>query len=395
MTEALGKVLRIKERLPQVAAKDPHYLVAAHDARNMALSAAAVLPHRAHAQGVARLVHPRGLPRTQRRGVAQVGQRRAGRRRDAHLDRRRARSRLPVPADRLREELRPMAATMERRPRPLTAEEQAKPYAKYYTMDLGAPDPGRRSSCCVATAGLDPRRRCSCCRGHQPAARPGQPRGRDRLVHAGQRRRPRRRAPCVPGVHRRDDRLVVRLACSRGSALPHLVSRRTTSASPRSTTGRAAGLLDPNVPGGRSAPRDHYVTEDTAMRHEYIDINFLDPERHGLRHEPVEGAERRHVRRRLGVSAERQQPPEIDRRAGDHGATSAARSRAASSTAPASGWATRINERQARVHAAAGRRVPERRRVGLANHNVHEYRRGSSPAALRWVVRASFGGTFA
>ena len=39
MTEALGMVLDVKERLPQTAAKDPHYLVAAHDARNMALSA--------------------------------------------------------------------------------------------------------------------------------------------------------------------------------------------------------------------------------------------------------------------------------------------------------------------------------------------------------------------
>ena len=39
MTEALGMVLDVKERLPQVTAKDPHYLVAAHDARNMALSA--------------------------------------------------------------------------------------------------------------------------------------------------------------------------------------------------------------------------------------------------------------------------------------------------------------------------------------------------------------------
>ena len=39
MTEALGMVLDVKERLPQVTAQDPHYLVAAHDARNMALSA--------------------------------------------------------------------------------------------------------------------------------------------------------------------------------------------------------------------------------------------------------------------------------------------------------------------------------------------------------------------
>jgi succinate dehydrogenase flavoprotein subunit len=39
MTEALRLVEDVKARLPQVAAKDPHYLVAAHDARNMALSA--------------------------------------------------------------------------------------------------------------------------------------------------------------------------------------------------------------------------------------------------------------------------------------------------------------------------------------------------------------------
>jgi succinate dehydrogenase/fumarate reductase flavoprotein subunit len=39
MTEALGMVLDVKESLPQVTAADPHYLVAAHDARNMALSA--------------------------------------------------------------------------------------------------------------------------------------------------------------------------------------------------------------------------------------------------------------------------------------------------------------------------------------------------------------------
>jgi succinate dehydrogenase/fumarate reductase flavoprotein subunit len=39
MTEALGLVEDVKAQLPRVAAKDPHYLVAAHDARNMALSA--------------------------------------------------------------------------------------------------------------------------------------------------------------------------------------------------------------------------------------------------------------------------------------------------------------------------------------------------------------------
>jgi succinate dehydrogenase/fumarate reductase flavoprotein subunit len=39
MTEALGMVLDVKQRLPQVTAPDPHYLVAAHDARNMTLSA--------------------------------------------------------------------------------------------------------------------------------------------------------------------------------------------------------------------------------------------------------------------------------------------------------------------------------------------------------------------
>ena len=39
MNEALGMVLDVKARLPQVTATDPHYLVAAHDARNMALSA--------------------------------------------------------------------------------------------------------------------------------------------------------------------------------------------------------------------------------------------------------------------------------------------------------------------------------------------------------------------
>jgi succinate dehydrogenase/fumarate reductase flavoprotein subunit len=39
MTEALGLVEDVKARLPRVAAKDPHYLVAANDARNMALSA--------------------------------------------------------------------------------------------------------------------------------------------------------------------------------------------------------------------------------------------------------------------------------------------------------------------------------------------------------------------
>jgi hypothetical protein len=34
-----------------------------------------------------------------------------------------------------------MAATMERQPAPLTPEEQAKPYAKYYTMEFPGPDP--------------------------------------------------------------------------------------------------------------------------------------------------------------------------------------------------------------------------------------------------------------
>ena len=34
-----------------------------------------------------------------------------------------------------------MAAAMERRPRPLTSEEQAKPYAKFYTMEFPGPDP--------------------------------------------------------------------------------------------------------------------------------------------------------------------------------------------------------------------------------------------------------------
>ena len=34
-----------------------------------------------------------------------------------------------------------MAATMERQPAPLTPEEQARPYAKYYTMEFPGPDP--------------------------------------------------------------------------------------------------------------------------------------------------------------------------------------------------------------------------------------------------------------
>ena len=39
MNEALQMVLAVKERLPQVAAADPHHLVSCNDARNMALSA--------------------------------------------------------------------------------------------------------------------------------------------------------------------------------------------------------------------------------------------------------------------------------------------------------------------------------------------------------------------
>ena len=34
-----------------------------------------------------------------------------------------------------------MAATVERLPRPLTPEEQARPYAKFYSMEFPAPDP--------------------------------------------------------------------------------------------------------------------------------------------------------------------------------------------------------------------------------------------------------------
>ena len=81
MTEALGMVLDVKERLPQVTATRPALPGGRPRRAQHGAERRAVLPHGAHAQGVARLVHPRGLPGARRRRVAQVGLRGAGRRR--------------------------------------------------------------------------------------------------------------------------------------------------------------------------------------------------------------------------------------------------------------------------------------------------------------------------
>ena len=64
MNEALQMVLAVKQRLPQVTAADPHHLVSVQRRAQHGAQRRAVLPHGAHAQGIARLVHPRGLPCT-------------------------------------------------------------------------------------------------------------------------------------------------------------------------------------------------------------------------------------------------------------------------------------------------------------------------------------------
>ena len=78
MTEALGLVLDAKERLPRVTARDPHYLVAAHDARNMALSAELFYRTALTRKESRGWFIREDYPRARRRRVAQVGLRQAG-----------------------------------------------------------------------------------------------------------------------------------------------------------------------------------------------------------------------------------------------------------------------------------------------------------------------------
>ena len=72
---------------------------------------------------------------------------------------------------------------------------------------------------------MDPAR-CAPARRPRPPARPGAAARRDRLVHAARRGRLRRGPHRDAGRHRRDGRLVVRLASARPAALPDLAPAR-------------------------------------------------------------------------------------------------------------------------------------------------------------------------
>ena len=346
----------------------------------------ALLPHGAHAQGVARLVHPRGLPGARRRGLAQVGLRRARRRRHAHLDRGRPGRRLPVPADR-REELT-MAATMERQPAPLTPEEQARPYAKFYTMEFPGPDP--------ETVAL---------------MSPDRPIPQDQMLPAEEMSR-----LLDPGNFETEVGWGMMDNGAGYIAMRHEMPGVTVDmvdwwfawhpieglryriwyppyhlgvhvddwAQPR--------LLDPGVPVRDKCEKVvHHVTEDTGMGTEHIDIHFLTPEQMGFDmsrwHKPNVGT----FVGGFGWSLNEHQPPEIP-------AAPAIMVHFIREMDGGVEWRTRFWMGYTILNGhpvpllPPGIRVPEPVVFGLANHNIYEYTRLKS---LLPLVYEEFGGTFA
>ena len=150
-----------------------------------------------------------------------------------------------------------------------------------------------------------------------------------------------------PGVHRRHDRLVVRLAPARGPALPHLV--------PAAARRHHA---EPHRPGPHPRPDSipnreknwgvvHNVTENCDCGYGERRHHLPLAGRHGLRHGEVRQGGG-HLGGRQGLGRDGRQVRRLDHRAGDHVPHVLRRAAAACATARASGWATASTRRASR-----------------------------------------------
>ena len=230
-----------------------------------------------------------------------------------------------------------MAATMERQPRPLTPEEQARPYAKFYTMEFPGPDP-------ATVTLMAPDRPI-------PQDQMLLPEDMSRLLDPGNFETEvgwgmmDNGAGYIAMRHEMPG-VTVEMVDWWFAWHPieglryriwyppyHLGVHVDDWAQPR--------LLDPGVPVRDKCEKIvHHVTEDTGMGTEHIDIHFLTPEQMGFDmsrwHEPNVGT----FVGGFGWSLNEHQPPEIPAAPGSW-STSSVRWTAASSGAHGSGWATR------------------------------------------------------
>jgi hypothetical protein len=281
-----------------------------------------------------------------------------------------------------------MSTSVLRHPAPLRASEQAKPYAKYYTMNLGGPDP----------EALELLRR------ERPIdqAQMLMPEDINRLLDPGD-------FEVETGWGMMDNGagyLAVRhempgvtvemiewwFAWHALEPLRyriwyppcHLDNRVDDWARPR--------LLDPSVPDREKCRHViHHVTEDVGMGVEHIDIHFLKPEEMGFDmtrfHAPNVGT----FVGGFGFSRGEQAPPDLP-------PAPAIMCHFVREIEGGVEWRTRfwmgytiMNGRPVCM-LPPGVSVPEEAPYGLANHNVHEFGRLK---ALLPLIYAELGGTYA
>jgi len=281
-----------------------------------------------------------------------------------------------------------MSTTVEREPRPLTPEEQARPYAKYYTMELGGPD----------LEALELLRRDR----QMDPAKALMPEDISALLDLGYHEV--ETGWCMlpngggyiavlhkmPGVtvemidwwfawHAIED-----LRYRIWYPPYHLGIGVDEWARPR--------LLDPDVPV-RDKCRHiiHHVTEDVGMGAEHIDIHFLGPEEMGFDMERFVAPNVGTFVGGFGFSLNEHQPPEIP-------AAPAIMCHFIREVHGGVEWRTRFWMGYTLMNGhpvcmlPPGVHVPEEAPYGLANHNVYEYGRLK---ALLPLIHAELGGTYA
>jgi len=281
-----------------------------------------------------------------------------------------------------------MAATMERQPVPLTPEEQARPYAKFYTMEFPGPDP-------ETVALMSPDRPI-------PQDQMLLAEEMDRLLDPGNfeteigwgmmdngagyiamRHE-------MPGVT--VDMVDWWFAWHPIEGLRYRIWYPPYHLGVHADPWVQPRLLDPDVPVRDKCEKlVHHVTEDTGMGTEHIDIHFLAPAHMGFDmsrwHRPNVGT----FVGGFGWSVNEHQPPEIP-------AAPAIMVHFIREIAGGIEWRTRFWMGYTILNGhpvpllPPGIRVPEPAVFGLANHNIHEYTRLKS---LLPLVYEEFGGTYA
>jgi hypothetical protein len=281
-----------------------------------------------------------------------------------------------------------MSTVMTREPLPLTPEEQARPYAKYYTMDLGGADP-EALECMRRDRGLD-QSQMLMPEDMNELLDPGNfevETGWGMMDNGAGYIAMRHEMPGVT-VEMIDwwfawhpiEPLRYRIwypAYHLGIGYDEWARER---------------LLDPDVPAREKCRRViHHVSEDTGMGTEHIEIHFLTPEEMGFDmsrwHAPNVGT----FVGGFGFSTFEQQPPGMP-------AAPAIMCHFVREMEGGVEWRTRfwmgytiMNGRPVCM-LPPGVRVPEGVPHGLANHNVHEYGRLK---VLLPLIYEEFGGTYA